>query len=336
MAGDYSRPQAKAPPPVRPDRPFYVVAGSDAYLRTEALAELKNRLAQDLDPTSGALVEYRGEEAELAAVLDDARTPALLAPRRVVVVRDADPFVSLHREALERYLDNPSDCGVLVLDCKVFQASTRLYKRLANDGGLVLAAPPDRRELPRWAVRRAAAYQRVLSHDAARELIELTGTELGRIDAELSKLATFVGDRPRIEVSDVQAIAGEHRLHKVFAVTNALARRDLPQALKDWDRTLASDRAAAFKAIGGLASGVRMLTVGKRQLAAGLSIAEIKQRGRFFFSLDELAAQLKSFRLDDLEQMLVRLLRIDVASKSGGLDVPTAVQRFVASYYVKR
>src|SRR6185436_2786040 len=87
--------------------PIYVIFGPEDFLRQEELRNLLDELLGS-ERDSMSLIEFEGESAEVAAVLDECRTPSLLAPLRVVLVRDADEFVSggrhekkSHRELLE-------------------------------------------------------------------------------------------------------------------------------------------------------------------------------------------------------------------------------------------
>src|SRR5438045_323062 len=153
--------KAPTPAPANSRRPrLYVVAGSEAFLRREALGKLLAQLAASSGGEWG-LAEYDGETAEIAAVLDDVRTPALLASCRVVLVRKADrrtlipAFITRFRAELERYVESPSDCGTLVLECEKFAANTRLYKRLAPAGGVISCEVDRYFDVARWAMQRA-------------------------------------------------------------------------------------------------------------------------------------------------------------------------------------
>ena len=67
-----------------------------------------------------------GDKATWGAVMDDVQTLPMLSPRKLVVVEQADPFVTEHRPALEAYAQKPSKGGVLVLDVKSFPETTKL------------------------------------------------------------------------------------------------------------------------------------------------------------------------------------------------------------------
>src|SRR5262245_55751048 len=110
----------------------YAVVGSDRFLRQLATSELMARLVAE--PSDLGTARFRGPEAALADVLDEARTPSLLGGHRIVLVDDADDFVSEHRAALEKYCSAPADSSSLILSCQSMPTTTRLYKIIQSAG----------------------------------------------------------------------------------------------------------------------------------------------------------------------------------------------------------
>src|SRR5262249_55405710 len=154
-----------------------------------------------------------------ATVMDDLSTRPFLSPRRLVIVEDADPFVSAERARLEKYvaaLDSAPETGVLVLDVKTWAATTKLAKAVP-DGMVVACRTPATHTLPEWCVRRCAAQSgKQLGGAAARLLVDLVGPEMGQLDQELTKLASYVGTAPRIEAEDVDKLVGRSRMENVW------------------------------------------------------------------------------------------------------------------------
>src|SRR5205807_3849394 len=121
-------------------------------------------------------------------------------------------------------------------------------------------------------------YARRIDPAAARLLADLVGNGLDRLDGELAKLATYVGGRGTIEPKDVEDAVGSTRMELIFKVTDAMTRRDPRGALELWDRVLANDRAAPYRAIGGLAWGLRRLVQAKRVASRGGDLSRIGMR----------------------------------------------------------
>lgn len=299
--------QARQTPQSKEPAPAYAVFGPEELLRRQAIAHIIRLVLGD-ESQHMALAEYEGAEAALAEVLDDLRTIPFLAERRLVIVRDADPFISRYREELERYLSAPSPVGVLLLSCKTLASNTRLYKAIEKVGGVIRCESLSARSVPTWLVERCRTeYRKTLSTRDAELLAELIGTDLGVLDNELAKLSVYAGDRRRIQAEDIHALAGFHRHQKVFAMVDALANCDADEALALWQQVLATDRDAPYRAIGGLAWGVR-------QMLSGRSF------GR---------AQASQPSQEELHDMLLGLLQADLAAKTGRASVQTAVEQFI-------
>src|SRR5260370_39514657 len=111
----------------------YALYGDDEYLRSESERAIV-RLALGPDADDFAVARFPGDQAALADVLDELRTLPFLARRRVVVVENADAFVTAHRAALEQYMSHLAERGVLVLSVRSWPSNTKLAKLVAQKG----------------------------------------------------------------------------------------------------------------------------------------------------------------------------------------------------------
>ena len=144
----------------------YLVQGEDPGLVSQVLSALVGELAS-LDDAGAVPIEEYGEvgrpEANqtepfsLGPVLDACRTPPFLAPRRVVVVRDAASLDAAQARELIGYLEDPLETTVLVVVCSGRRASAALANAIRADR----RRPPGRTRPddpgPGRVVRRAAA-----------------------------------------------------------------------------------------------------------------------------------------------------------------------------------
>jgi len=316
-------------PTAEPILPVYVIYGPQEFLRRQRLAEVV-RTVLGGQAMHMAVAEHDGQTAELADVLDEMRTLPFLAERRLVVVREADAFVSAHREALERYLQAPSPTGVLVLLCKRWPGNTRLARRVKTIGRAFKCEELKGRALVEWMLRHAeSTYDKQLRNDAAWRLKDLIGTDLGRLDNELAKLALFVGQRASIAAADVEALVGTSRQERIFAVADAIVERDTGKALSLWQQVITTDRNAPFWALGGLAAGIRRMMTAQQMAAAGQSLGAIKSTLFYYDTPDQVRRRIERFSPGELQQHLRTLLDADLASKTGRGSVERAVERFI-------
>ena len=317
------------PATARDIAPVCAVVGTDHFLRQEAIERLLAEVAEALDEVGPS--RFDGESAALADVLDEVRTLSLLGGKRVVIVEDADAFITAHRQHLERYCDNPSPGGALILACARMPRNTKLYRIISEKGQVITCEAPARRALPSWLSTRArSVYGKQLEPAAAGLLQEHVGDALGLLDAELAKLSAYVGERPNITSGDVDALVGHQREEKVFGVTDAMASGNPARALELWEQVLATDRAAPARALAGLAWGVRRLLEARRDLQRGVSIYEVAKK----LYTDPASAQrrLERVSVEALEAQLDDLLAADVALKTGGTTVGIAVEKFIVTH----
>jgi DNA polymerase-3 subunit delta len=208
-----------------------VFFGSDSFLRH--LAHV--RLRELAEGAGGSDYEGRfdGTTAEYRDVADELRSASLFGEDRgLVVVDDADKFVSANRSSLERLLDSPG-AKTLVLQVQQWLKTTRLHAQLAKTGWIVDCSVPqrksgagtavDRKALSRWfAARSAKAFGRAIPPAIIDYVIDLVGTDPGIIDQELTKLSTFVPEDQPIAKSHVDEIGCGWRLRTTWDVLDAV------------------------------------------------------------------------------------------------------------------
>jgi DNA polymerase-3 subunit delta len=216
-------------------QPVYVLYGDELFLKRQVLAALQERILGSDDAGFG-LSSHPGDRAAYADVHDDLRTLPFLSKRRLVIVENADKFVSNERARLEKYLGAPSATGILVLDVKTWTATTRLAK-MVPDAGTIECKTPGSATLPRWCTEWCQASQgKQLSPQAARLLVDLVGADMGLLDQELIKLATYIGDSGRIEAADVDRLVGHSRAENTFQIFDLISSGQIGPALAHLDR----------------------------------------------------------------------------------------------------
>src|SRR5689334_7250571 len=92
-----------------------VAFGDEPFLKLAVVASLRQEALGDGD-AEFSLSRFEGAASEARAVFDELSTVALFGGgRRLVIVEDADDFVSRNRAALEAYVAHPSQAGILLL-----------------------------------------------------------------------------------------------------------------------------------------------------------------------------------------------------------------------------
>jgi DNA polymerase-3 subunit delta len=273
-------------------QPVYVLHGDDDFLKRQVVAALRQRVLGADDDGFG-LATHVGDKATLAAIRDDIDTVAFLGGRRLVVVEQADPFISACRAQLEKWLPTCTGPNVLVLVVGTWAANTRLYKVLDGPGSIVCKGPAASR-LPDWCVSWAeSAHGKQLAAPAARLLVDLVGPELGLLDQELAKLAVYVGDKSSISEDDVDALVGRSRAANVFKILVAVASGRPGEALAILDR-LFDQGEEPLRVLGALSAQLRKLAQAARLAQTGTRLPDaLKLVGVPPFALQEADQQLR-------------------------------------------
>lgn len=308
------------------------LVGSDPFLQTEELHDILSKLkdAQRSD--------FEGDKAPLATVLDELRSFSMFGGSKLVIVRDADEFISRYREKLEAFItavgeSSETVTGTLVLRLSSLPANQRIYKAIAKAGEVRKCEPPRDAELPAWLVKRAKAeHQTTIEPSAAKALAELIGNDLGRLDSELAKLA-IVADQSAINTTHVAASVSFQREQEIKEVTALLGRGRPEEAVRKWRLLTQSDTSAEFRAITWL--GI-WLEKTKQALALKAQGVPPQAMGKTLWIHDP--QELKDFLATatklgpaGVTRQLIRLTDIDRRVKSGLGDAADNIERFLAT-----
>src|SRR5262249_42885656 len=92
-----------------------VLFGDEPLLKRGSLQRLREAVLSGEDADL-SIKTFNGNEVELREVLDELATVSMFGGgKRMVVVEEADEFVSANRAALEDYCEKPRKSSVLVL-----------------------------------------------------------------------------------------------------------------------------------------------------------------------------------------------------------------------------
>lgn len=207
------------PPALDASTRIAVLYGSDDLLKRTCLQELRAALEQAHGQVETYL--FDGKTADLASVLDELRSYSLLDGYKLVTVDEADQFVKNHRDALERYAQQPVDHATLVLRAATWHKGN-LDRLIEKAGALIRCDTPKPDEARQWLIDRARqAYDCPLEPRAAQQLVERLGVDRMRLDNELAKLALAAGPGQTITTALVDQLVGRGSEEQAWAVQEA-------------------------------------------------------------------------------------------------------------------
>ena len=310
-------------------KPIYIIAGKEASLVN---AECEKLLEELLEPQQRMTGLFNTDPARVSAseVLDELRTLPFLTERRVVLVKNADKFISENRELLEKYFDNPCPTGVLILTVTGWDARTKLAKKLPGVGKLLSVTQPKPWQLPGRLIKYAGdAHDKNLTTGAAELLIELTGDGLPRLYSEIDKLALFAHTEKVITAQHIESLIGHNRIFSVFTVIDAIIAGNVAQAVDRLRSMFAEDRTAEYSVIGAFAFHFRRMFNAKVLLEKDVHPTEIVKRLRIWSNRESFFTQLRKMSLKQIGANLQQLAAVDYAIKTGRTKAKVAVEQLV-------
>jgi DNA polymerase-3 subunit delta len=266
-------------------------------------------------------------------VFDELSTVALFGGGgRLVIVDDADEFVSRNRPALEDYAARPSHAGVLALVVDAWPSNTRLAKAVAAQGLAIECKTPPAASLLKWLETSARKrHQARLERSAAELLREIVGDEMGMLDQELAKLAAAAQGAP-ISAELVQKMVGGWRAKTAWDMLDAAIEGRAREALVELDRLLLAGE-MPIAVLGQIAAPLRRFAAaaqlvdaaegsGRRpNLRQALEAAGVKTAP---FIMNKAEAQLRRLGRQRAVQLSRWLLEADLALKGTNSSPPRA------------
>ncbi len=310
------------------DRPpaVAVLFGEETHLKQQCIAKLTELVLGKGPDAAVGLVKFAGKDTELKTVKSELQTVGMFVSSRLVVVEDADEFVTKYREGLEAYCLKPSSRSVLVLDCKSWKSNTRLAKKIAETGLEVDCGELAAGALQKWITDHAATeHGKQLSRDSASLLMELAGTGLGQLSMELAKLASYVGERPQIKPEDVRQLVGGWKAEETWTMTDAVRDGNPGLALTCLSKLLHAGEAAP-KILGGLIYVFKKFAVATERSRRQMPLRQaLQEAGIFPRDIETSERYLKRLGRPRADQLFARLADADRDLK-GGSRLPDRLQ----------
>jgi len=299
-----------------------VLFGDESFLKRLVLAQLKEQVLSG-DDADFSVTVFAGREVTLRDVNDALSTRALFGGgRHVVIVDEADEFVSHNRPALEDYVAKPKSGSLLILDVKLWPSTTRLYKALAESGLQIECKFPAPAKAMKWLAGWCLQqYRAKLEPTAAELLLETVEPDLGLLNQEVAKLASLAGVDGTITADMVRDVVGGWRARTAWDMLDAALAGNTRVAMVQLDRLLLSGE-VPIALLGQISASLRKFAAAARIVAQGESTRRpinlrqaLEQAGFKSFLLGKVEGQLRTLGRARASQLYRWLLETDLALK---------------------
>ncbi len=282
-------------------RALYLLLGSDEVDKSAVATEFEEIVEEGLRAFN--VERLYGGDTRVDDLVAAASTFPMMAPRRLVLVLEAEKLLTPKRESkaaeeeqerLERFIEKPPQHSTVVFVSGPLDMRRRVIKLLVKEAQVVdCGTIESESDAERWVRARAVREGATLEPAAVRALVERAGLDVVRLRGGLERVLLYGMGQPAITANDVrQAVLAGPEAQADFGIAKAIWRNDTRAALKELDLVLE-------------AGGVPVMVMGQLRAAA-----------------EKLPAP-------RLKRAIDAVFRTDLALKSSGGDPRILLERLV-------
>lgn len=212
-------------------KPVYWLQGDEPYYIDMVMNFAEHNILSESEVGFNLSVFY-GRDANWADIINACRRYPMFAERQVVLLKEAQHMKEI--EKLKDYVKNPLASTVFVVSYKEKKLDKKpgLAKTLGSKAEMLITKKLYDNQLPQWANEMVQQHGLSINQKALALLVDHIGNDLSRIENEIEKLAVNLGSRKNITEDDIEQYIGVSKEFNVFELQDALAKKNLPKAIR--------------------------------------------------------------------------------------------------------
>jgi DNA polymerase-3 subunit delta len=327
-----------------------VLHGCDRYLADEHLRVLREALVKAHGESGVDTIRFDGNQGAkiIADLLDEARSFGLMRQHKILLVDNADILLKATeddapaagrtkrghapqsaRQLLESYTQDPSDAATIVLRANTWRPGNldKAIVAMPNSAGsLIKCEAPSPAEITAWAQKRAKVrHNTSIDASTAAMLVDAVGTDFGRVDNELEKLALAAGgDRSPITADLVESMVRVSREDEFWSIQSALITGEAAAALAQLRDLIEVSRHDPVPITFSYVDMAKRVHLAARAQAGGTPIASIAPQLKIFgfgpardAAIQSMSPAAQSAGVDGAAKLLKSAVATDAHNKSG-------------------
>jgi len=206
--------------------PIYFLHGTEPYFIDEIASYVEHHVLSEAEQSFNQTILY-GKETDAKTVIDTAFRYPMMAPRQVVIVKEAQEMKTL--KDIQPYIEKPVETTLLVI-ChkhKKFNLNSKFGKALKAKGVVFESKSPYDNQMPDWIQQFLQSKKLTIQPDAAALVAEYLGTDLSKVANELEKLTINLPKGTNVTTQHIETHIGISKDYNIFELQRALAQRDV-------------------------------------------------------------------------------------------------------------
>lgn len=213
-------------------KPIYFLMGEEPYYIDKISDFIEDSVLTEAEKGFNQMVLY-GRDVTVEDIISHAKRFPMMAEYQVVIIKEAQDL-SRTIEKLETYVKNPQSSTILVINYKYKKLDKRkaLYKAINKVGVVYESKKLYDNQVADWIRRTLSGKDYSITPKAAQMLVEFLGTNLSKIDNELSKLKIILPKGTQITPEHIEENIGISKDFNNFELRKAIGEKNVVKAQK--------------------------------------------------------------------------------------------------------
>lgn len=321
---------------------LFLIFGGESYLVEDTAKKIINIVLPG-DKKEFGLEIIHANDTDIKSIMSAIKTPSLLGLKLVVWIKDCENLLGKNSEGFDEIIEHSIPANTYVI--LTAEQADKKVGEVIEFSSFKENKKSDRNQLYEFAQLKLKKSGKQLSPIAFEYLISFTGVNLRQIINELDKLELYCNGRDKITEEDINILVPESIEHAPFAMSDAVAEKNLPRALKlleEFSRT----QNTGYSIVPMLTKRIRLLLqikilIEKEDIPLDIvkkgyydqktySSASKKLSGQHPYLIFRIAQQSLKFQKEELIADIKKLFETEVSIKTGKVPQKLALELLIA------
>lgn len=208
---------------------LYFFMGEEVFLSDYYVKAIKEKIVEDEE------FNYIKLDAENLTGLQDAvESSPVFSENKLVVVKAQDISKEIDETGYmvtEGLIDDMPPYTTLVFVCRTVNKNSKIYKLLSSKCECCVFEHQNTSALLKWISNKCKAQKVAIDPESVHLLLEYAGNDMTKIETELNKLISYVGEGNPITTESIKQIVTKTVESKVFELMDAVMDKKRDKAL---------------------------------------------------------------------------------------------------------
>lgn len=312
-------------------KPFYLLYGSEEYLKKLYRDKLKNAILPDGSDMNYSYFEGNGIDPKKVA--EDVQTLPFFSDKRLIVVENSGFFKN--QSDLSDLLKAIPDSSVIVFVESEIDKRSKMFKLVRDVGTVSEMNGLDEKNLILFVASMFQPEGKKITEASIAHLLEKTGSDMNLICNEVEKIISYSTDKDVITTKEIDAVVTTQITGKIFLMIDAIGSKQPSKALELY-YDLLSVREKPMSILYLIIRHFNILMQAKDLQALGFNSSSISEKvGIPPFAVNKYLNQAKNFSIKRLKEALEFGTDVEEQIKTGRMIEKIGVEMFIVTFSKK-